>query len=99
MQIHCQEKYDEVLKYAESIGDETFKKCIARLKEYERDGVHNVHLYNDFAPKSFYWQEFDINGRCVMNGGLLYHEPGNDQSYAVCIDSEDMKKPEWRIHT
>ena len=99
MEIHCQEKFDEVKKYAESIGDQTFNNCIERLKEWEKDGKHTVHLYNDFAKHSFYFQEFDVNGRCVMNGGVIYHEPGNDHSFSVCIDADEMIKPEWRIHT
>lgn len=46
-----------------------------------------------------YFQEFDVNGRYVMNGGVIYHEPGNDHSFSVCIDADEMTKPEWRIHT
>lgn len=36
MEIHCQEKFDEVKKYAESIGDQTFNNCIERLKEWKK---------------------------------------------------------------
>ena len=35
MKIKCQEHYEKTIKYAESIGDETLKKCIERLKQWE----------------------------------------------------------------
>lgn len=35
MKIKCQEHYENTVKYAKSIGDETLSKCIERLKQWE----------------------------------------------------------------
>ena len=37
MKIKCKERYEKTVKYAESIGDETLKKCIERLKQWEKN--------------------------------------------------------------
>ena len=52
MKIKCQEHYEKTIKYAESIGDETWKKCIERLKQWEvnSNGRYEIELYYDSSP-------------------------------------------------
>lgn len=51
MKIKCQEHYENTVKYAKSIGDETLSKCIERLKQWETNsnGRYEIELYTDFA--------------------------------------------------
>ena len=62
MKIMCQEHYDKVVQYAESIDDKTLHECLKRL---ERD--------KDFAPYSFLFKERYPDGRLGVVGGLVYH--------------------------
>lgn len=97
MKIKCQEHYEKVVKYAESIGDETLNKCIERLKQWEvnSNGRYEIELYHDFAPYSFEFAEVAQDGTRGIVGGLLYH--GNpDQSLAVMIGGPFHG---WSIHT
>ena len=52
MKIMCQEHYDKVVQYAESIGDKTFQECLEKLRQWERHPSHpcEIELYRDFAP-------------------------------------------------
>ena len=36
MKIMCQEHYDKVVQYAESIGDSTLRECLERLERREK---------------------------------------------------------------
>lgn len=47
MKIKCQEHYDKVVEYTNSIGDTTFEKCIERLKQWETNsnGKYEIELY------------------------------------------------------
>ena len=45
MKIMCQEHYDEVVRYAESIGDE----CDLSDPLYEGDGVHTASTFSGTA--------------------------------------------------
>ena len=97
MKIKCQEHYDKVVEYANSIGDTTFEKCIERLKQWEKNsnGRYEIELYRDFAPYSFGFAEVAEDGKRGIVGGLLYH--GNpDQSLAVLIGGPFHG---WSIHT
>ena len=40
MKIMCQEHYDKVVQYAESIGDKTFQECLEKLWQWERHPSH-----------------------------------------------------------
>ncbi len=75
MKIMCQEHYDEVVRYAESIGDETLRECLQRLERRERNPRHpcEIELYKDFAPYSFLFKERYPDGRVGLVGGLVYH--------------------------
>ena len=57
MKIMCQEHYDKVVQYAESIGDKTLHECLKRLERREQNPHHpcEIELYKDFAPYSFVW--------------------------------------------
>ena len=75
MKIKCQEHYENTVKYAKSIGDETLSKCIERLKQWEvnSNGRYEIELYTDFAPYSFGFAEVAKDGTRGVVGGLLYH--------------------------
>ena len=62
MKIMCQEHYDKVVQYAESIGDKTFQECLEKLRQWEKHPSHpcEIELYRDFAPYSF------LFGRTVL---------------------------------
>lgn len=94
MQIKCEERYNEAMAYAEKTGDTTLQDCLGRLKQYESGGDHEVILYRDFSPLSFYFELTDKTGRRVMNGGLLYHG-SPDESFAVQL----IPAKGWQIHT
>ena len=86
MKIKCQEHYENTVKYAKSIGDETLSKCIERLKQWEvnSNGRYEIELYTDFAPYSFGFAEVAKDGTRGVVGGLLYHGKP-DRSFAVMI--------------
>lgn len=97
MIIKCQEHYEKTVKYAESIGDETLRKCIERLKQWETNsnGRYEIELYHDFAPYSFGFSEVAKDGKRGIVGELLYHG-SPDQSLAVMIGGQFHG---WSIHT
>lgn len=72
MKIKCQEHYENTVKYAKSIGDETLSKCIERLKQWEvnSNGRYEIELYTDFAPYSFGFAEVAKDGTRGVVGGL-----------------------------
>ena len=55
MKIMCQEHYDEVVRYAERIGDKTLEERLNDLKRWERNPncPCEIELYKDSAPYSF----------------------------------------------
>ena len=75
MKIICQEHYDKVVQYAESIGDRTLRECLQRLECRERNPDHpcQIELYRDFAPYSFLFKKRYPDGRLGLVGGLVYH--------------------------
>ena len=54
MKIMCQEHYDKVVQYAESIGDKTFQECLEKLRQWEKHPSHpcEIELYRDFFSNS-----------------------------------------------
>lgn len=52
MKIMCQEHYDKVVQYAESIGDNMLRECLERLERRNRNPCCpcQIELYRDFAP-------------------------------------------------
>ena len=52
MKIMCQEYFDAVVRYAESIGDCTLQECLGRLERWGQNArqTSEIELYRDFAP-------------------------------------------------
>ena len=96
MVIKCQEHYEKVVEYAESIGDKTLQNCIERLKQWEKNsnGRYEIELYWDFAPYSFGFAERMKDGRTGIVGGLIYHGRP-DESYSIVMQPMHG----WSIHT
>ena len=55
MKILNEEHFENVRRYAESIGDTSLQKCLERLKSWEEnpDCPCEISLYYDHAPYSF----------------------------------------------
>ena len=92
MKILNQEHFENVRRYAESIGDTSLQECLDRLKSWEENPSHpcEISLYYDHAPYSFGFTQRYPDGRVGIVGGLL-----PDRSFAVTL------KPfhGWQIHT
>ena len=75
MKILNQEHFENVKRYAESIGDTSLRKCLERLKSWEEnpDYPSEISLYYDHAPYSFGFTQHYPDGRTGIVGGLLYH--------------------------
>ena len=61
MKIMCQEHYDEVVRYAERIGDKTLEERLNDLKRWERNPncPCEIELYKDSAPYSFLFRQLN----------------------------------------
>ncbi len=75
MKILNEEHFENVKRYAESIGDTSLQKCLERLKSWEGnpDYPSEISLYYDHAPYSFGFTQHYADGRIGIVGGLLYH--------------------------
>jgi len=75
MKIMCQEHYDEVVRYAERIGDKTLEERLNDLKRWERNPncPCEIELYKDSAPYSFLFRQRYADGSTGIVGGLVYH--------------------------
>ena len=75
MKILNEEHFENVRRYAESIGDTSLQKCLERLKSWEEnpDCPCEISLYYDHAPYSFGFTQRYPDGRTGIVGGLLYH--------------------------
>ena len=75
MKILNEEHFENVKRYAESIGDTSFQKCLDRLESWEENPDHpnEISLYYDHAPYSFGFTQRYPDGRTGIVGGLLYH--------------------------
>ena len=96
MKILNEEHFENVKRYAESIGDTSFQKCLDRLKSWEKNPDHpnEIMLYYDHAPYSFGFTQRYPDGRTGIVGGLLYHGIP-DRSFAVTLEPFHG----WQIHT
>lgn len=80
-----EKQFKEALEFAESLGDASLNDCIERLKRWRRVAVNQyIEIYNDFTKHCFSWSEM-INGKCHINGGIIYHAHKNNDH--------------WQIHT
>lgn len=71
MKILNQEHFENVKRYAESIGDTSLQKCLERLKSWEEnpDCPSEISLYYDHAPYSFGFTQCYPDGRTGIVGG------------------------------
>ena len=105
MIIHCEERYNEARKYAESIGMlDQFDSVFNRLKEWEKNEncPVEINIYGDFTKHSFTFSETylreDLRGREGICGGIIYHGcPKEGYRTAGSV----MMSPSygWHIHT
>ena len=83
MKILNEEHFEKVKRYAESIGDTSFRHCLDRLESWEKNPDHPSEI-------SLYYPD----GRTGIVGGLLYHGIP-DRSFAVTLEPFHG----WQIHT
>ena len=71
MKIMCQEHYDKVVQYAESIDDKTLHECLKRLERREQNPHHpcEIELYKDFALSAVWSIMAARIGRIVLSTG------------------------------
>ena len=88
MKILNEEHFQNVKRYAESIGDTSLQNCLDRLKSWEDNPDHpsEISLYYDHAPYSFGFTQRYPDGSIGIVGGLLYHGIP-DRSFAVTLQS------------
>ena len=96
MKIICQEHYDEVVRYAKELGDESLQACLAKLRSWEQNSRRpcEIELYRDFAPYSFLFKQRYPDGSLGIVGGLVYHGM-SDRSGCYTMNREDR----WQTHT
>ena len=96
MKILNEEHFQNVKRYAESIGDTSLQNCLDRLNKWEENPDHpsEISLYYDHAPYSFGFTQRYPDGSIGIVGGLLYHGIP-DQSFAVTLEPFHG----WQIHT
>ena len=72
MKILNEEHFEKVKRYAESIGDTSFRHCLDRLESWEKNPDHpsEISLYYDHAPYSFGFTQRYPDGRTGIVGGL-----------------------------
>ena len=96
MKIMCQEHYDEVVRYANELRDESLYACLAKLESWEEHSTRpcEIELYRDFAPHSFLFKQRYPDGTLGIVGGLVYHGTP-DRSGCYTMNHEDL----WQTHT
>lgn len=75
----------KALYHAESMGDNSLRDCLYRLRGYKRCAVNQeVHVYKDFDEHSFTFSN-NADKVCLLNGGIIMHKYKD--------------KDKWQIHT
>ena len=92
---------DNVRRFADSIGKrDNLESCISRL-DYGNDD-YTVEIFNDFAPKSFYFIR-KRKEQFAGNGGVIFHGPhdnggdGSAPTFSVSFNPDN--EPGWSVHT
>lgn len=76
----CDRHLEGQLEFARSIGDGSLHRIIDRMRNHERAAVdHKVYLYKQ-GDRDFYFEE-KINGRMVLNGGIIFHKNKSDNRW------------------
>ena len=80
MKIMCQEHYDKVVQYAESIGDNMLRECLERLERRDRNPCCpcQIELYRDFAPYSYLFKKRYPDGRLGLVDPGRSNKSGRD---------------------
>ena len=75
MKILCQESYEKAVAYEKEIKNETLKKCIDSLKQWEENpNCHcEIDLYYDYEPHTLGFRQVYPDGITGIVGGLLYN--------------------------
>ena len=78
MKILNEEHFENVKRYAESIGDTSLQKCLERLKSWEENPDHpcEISLYYDHAPYSFGFTQCYPDGRTGIGRSALSRNTG-----------------------
>jgi hypothetical protein len=93
MKILCEERYREACEHAEKTGDKSLQDCFEKLARWEERDESEFIIKKDFAPLSFYFEEYK-DGERLLNGGVIYH--GNpDVSRSITFD----QRIGWQTHT
>ncbi len=93
-------KLQETLEFANTIKDNSLKRCIDRLSKVDQEHGTATTIFNDFAPKSFEFVR-KKDDKFSGNGGIIYHGPhdgygsGGAPTFSVCVG----KTKGWAIHT
>ena len=91
---------ETITKYANANGlKENLEQNLNGLKRHSQNGCE-VHLYQDFAPLSFYFEVIK-DGQLQLCGGLIYHgkhdNGGNGQAPTFSVSLT--RSEGWQIHT
>ena len=92
--------YKEVIAFAEKMNLlESFDEVMDSMNRKAKNG-YTVKIYRDFAPYSFYFEQF-YDGEPAGNGGIIYHGPidnygsGGAPTFSVTLT----KTHGWSVHT
>ncbi len=100
LEIRCKEYLRNAFDLAYEHNDKTLERCVMRLVKYSiQPWCERVMLRKDsFGDNCFYFECYDENGNCGLNGGIIFHgfpESGYRQNGSVQIDPSYG----WQIHT
>jgi hypothetical protein len=100
--VHCPDLLEKVRSFADRTNQRTaFENKLEDLTRYKRDGW-TVDLYEDFAPYSFFWVEYEpATKQRGLIGGLIYHgaHDGGGNGEAPTISVNLTPCTGWSIHT
>ena len=98
-------KLQETLEFAKTIQNDSLQECLNHLESVDEihEGIE-TRVYNDFAPKSFYFVRWDtFRNKMWMNGGIIFHgahdNGGEGGSPTFSVSLSGSKETRWEIHT
>ena len=99
---HTNGKLEEAIRFARKRMDTSLISNIQWKRRRYGWEEQEVHLYEDFAPYSFYFTLMQKGTeRCNLNGGIIFHgkhDGGGNcgaPTYSVCLQPVDG----WSTHT